>query len=73
MHYYGLMEADFLASTLSFENADLEINPAVQKSPIFLWTSWAIFLFGQAHLYSHFRTSFYAGTFFEHDAYRLRC
>jgi hypothetical protein len=34
MNYYGLMEADFLASNLSFENADLEICPLGPKFPL---------------------------------------
>ncbi len=73
MHYYGLMEADFLNSTLSFENPDLDLNMAGQKSEIFLWASWALFLSSQALLYGHFRSSFHQRTFFEQGAYRLRC
>jgi hypothetical protein len=31
MNYYGLMEADFLTSSPSFENADLELCPLGPK------------------------------------------
>ena len=34
MNYYGLMEADFLATNLSFENTDLDILPGRPKIPI---------------------------------------
>jgi hypothetical protein len=37
MNYYGLMEADWLTSNLSFENADLEICPLGPKFPLLFW------------------------------------
>jgi len=73
MHYYGLMEADFLTSNLSYENADLELGVAGQKSQFFLWASLAFFFSWQALLYSHFHSLFFQRTFFEQNAYRLRC
>ena len=43
MNYYGLMEADLLTATLSFENSDLDILPAVQKSQLLFWNSGIVF------------------------------
>jgi hypothetical protein len=37
--YYGLMEADFLTTNLSYENTDLDLFPAGQKFQSLSWGS----------------------------------
>jgi hypothetical protein len=37
--YYGLMEADFLTTNLSYENTDLDLFPAGQKFQPVSWGS----------------------------------
>jgi hypothetical protein len=54
MNYYGLMEADFLATNLSFENTDLDILPVVQKSQLWSWGSGIVFAQGMNHLFKDF-------------------
>ena len=54
MNYYGLMEADFLATNLSFENTDLDILPAAQKSQLWSWGFGVVFAQGMNHLFKDF-------------------
>ena len=51
MNYYGLMEADFLTSNLSFENTDLDLLPIGQKSQLPLWGSNIFFTEWTDHLF----------------------
>jgi hypothetical protein len=37
--YYDLMEADFLTTNLSYENTDLDLFPAGQKTQALSWGS----------------------------------
>jgi hypothetical protein len=50
MNYYGLLEADFLTTNLSFENTDLDILPAGQKSQLLLWGANIVFTEWTEHL-----------------------
>jgi hypothetical protein len=50
MSYYGLMEADFLTTNLSFENTDLDILPAGQKYQSALLGSNIVFTQWMHHL-----------------------
>ncbi len=54
MNYYWLMEADFLATNLSFENTDLDILPAAQKSQLWSWGSAIVFSQWMNHLFKDF-------------------
>jgi hypothetical protein len=56
MNYYGLMEADFLTTNLSFENTDLDILPAGQKSQLPLWRSTIVFIQWMDHLFKDSQT-----------------
>lgn len=69
-HYHGLMEADFLTSNLSFENADLDFNLAGGKSLIFFVASLGVSLSWQALLYIHLH--FFLSPFFTQNSCRLR-
>jgi hypothetical protein len=72
MNYYGLMEADFLTSNLSYENADLEICPLGPK--------FSLLLFGITFLYFQLVISLLMELFpgspvfsFGTDPFPLRC
>ncbi|MBA4393687.1 MAG: hypothetical protein C0407_09060 [Desulfobacca sp.] len=47
--YYGLTEADFLSTGLSYENTDLNSIPGDQKSQFLLWGSMTGFKFWRGY------------------------
>jgi hypothetical protein len=71
--YYGLMEADFLTTNLSYENTDLDLFPAGQKIQSISWE----FNTGFIQWLSHSLEGPYAFHFliplFDQNSRMLRC
>jgi hypothetical protein len=73
LNYYGLMEADFLATNLSFENTDLDVLPLAHKSQLWSWGSGIGCAQWMNHLFKDFPVFHNQIPAIENKTIALRC
>jgi hypothetical protein len=73
MNFYGLMEADFLTTNLSFENIDFENLLDSQKSQPHLLESKSFFIQGLVTLFQSYQFFLFQISFLDQNYIRLRC
>jgi len=73
MNYYVVMQADFLKSGQTYENINLDILPADQKSPALLWTFHSFSKLWAEDQLNYFNSFPFSLAFLEQNTIKIRC